>query len=1216
MPVPSVSTRGLGNMPGKGSVSLRTTIHRANRSPTLQTRTLWWWSRHSGESSSDENLEERLRRHEKIMRSRYSKSLRRKALWEREDSPLWPWRPSGRYWRTRYCDYKPSSSETDPKEEAGQDERAGYTGLGNSVRQDFESFKAAVDRAIAEDPYSALFGRRFRNRPSSDDDHGSWTSLWASSSNVQGADNGQGSTKPELPQQSQPLSTYVHDSRDTTKTAGRSENIQTAPPAHTTSFAANTDTRPVDSLSAEDYEFDPISMRKVPVKKPDVVREAREPVESPQTTKPKAVGETKKPFLESLFSEHGVDIPVKTYKPHKVYGYRAPAKTAEKTEEKTTPTASARRFDSSTRREFRDFMARVMGNSIDTTAQFTESNLQQTADEDVKKDVPTKKTREFPEFDATTPLFSGTTYEGRSKDSKVTEPGKQNWLVKEGFRSHNDDADNSQSMNDGDIPVKKYAGFQAVTDAYQSPRRRDHISQGISLKTSADRLEPALDRIQAKPSTESADAPFRLETSLDRRSNTKNSAAEQEQHPQEAKVFTSPISTTEEDLDLLRASDVRAATRSARLTKQEKDSMKKDAREKLEADFVARENEKTELTAASTPSASSKLTQGLNTVWDHVREYPNGIVAKTMKSMEAFNSNYKKYLRPNKGLTEKLVFKDESLSKVASIYKTKAPTSRSRPFTPSPEVVKAEEQRELRIAALKEATDMAKKQSAKTNAQLSKLSQDIQMVYESEYGPIEVNHRQSVKGDAATETTSASPAPTHAPSNKPHPLLSASVKPGVKTNQVIDKHVSEFEPKIAELVDNAKQIRKAILESHIELGAIRARYQASSTSLGAVLDGTKEVRRELHEVKQAIRAIESGRPETVWNAPNAACSNFGKKRIDLRAEDSSVVPTRTAEASNKGIVNERGGGETSIREAVKEGAEKSVPEPVFTPDGSPEWNDEQPPSIESLRTKKFDSAYVILAYDSAAGKVEISPMNEPTKQSSKSADAVGILSRLNHAPEFLKHFATLKRAGYSLFNGSEDMLIFKKKQPEPLPGLRSATSTANAVISPATPQPNTDITHKEQDNETATVLNQIPAKVEPVEEPAAATAPRSRPSTTYDNLPKVRRQESVFSGTLRPSAASSSGGDNDGYSHARSEASGPAGTENSVWNRITRGVRQTVLTIAALCGGAYAIGFIAEGMGAQAQKQNGIDDAQVSGPRKRIVMTGQRPGIFSTESSR
>lgn len=1143
------------------------------------------------------------------MRSRYSKTLKRRALWEREDSPLWPWRSSDRYWRTRYCDYKPPASEAPTQEGATQDEHAGHRTLRNSVQHDFEAFKAAIDRAIAEDPYGTLFGRRFRNRPTSSGNHGSWTSLWTSSSNEKKVDDGQGAVKPGSAQENQPLSANDQDTQDFTKTTAGFEKVQHSSFDDTSSLAAHTDKKSTDSAPGEDYEFDPISMRKVPIKKPDDVLELKRPLNPVETTPPAAADDTRKPLLESLFSEHGVNIPVKTYKPHKVYGYDSPEKGAEKTEAKATPTTFQKGLDSSTKREFRNLMARVKGNSIDTTAQFTERNLKRTADEDAQEDVSTKRTREFPELDDDAPLFSGTTYEARSHDGSIAEPGKQDWLAREGFRPRKDGSDSSPSEAVGTNPVQKYAGFRPVNDESQSTKPKDEMSEGVSIKTSVDKLEPALDRIQAKISNGSNDAPFRLETSLDRRSNTKRSVPEIKRDTQDANPLTPPISASEEDMDLLRASDVRAATRSARLTKQEKDDAKNDAREKLEADFVARQNEKIEINSASAPSSTGKLAKSLNTVWDHVREYPDGIVAKTMKSVEAFNSNYKKYIRPDKGLTEKLVFKDSSLSKVASIYKDKTGTPRSKPFTPSPEVVRAEEERELRTAALKEETDKVQRESEKANTQLSRLSQDIQTVYEDEYGAIDVNHRQPTKADDAIEAPLPSSSPA-TPKDKPHPLLSASVKPGVTTSHVIDKHVREFEPRYAELVDKAKQLRKAVSEAHSELETIRSRFQPSSTSWGAVLDGTKEVRRELHEVKQAIRALESGRPATVWNAPNAACSNFGRKRIDLRTEEASVSPAATAEISGKGVSDQKDGKQSSTMETVEQATEKSVPEPIFTPPGSPEWNDEQPPSVESLRTKNFDSAYVILAYDSAAGRVEISPMNEPSKQSSKSADAVGILAKLNHAPEFLKHFTTLKRAGYSLFNGSEDMLILKKKQPEILSGLKSATSTAAVATPTANPEAAPEITRLPKD---------VAAESNSVKDTAASTGVPSRPSAAYDNLPKVRRQESVFSGTLRPgaaAAASSSGGGSDGYTDAQTEANGPAGTEYNLWKRVTRGLRRAVLTIAALGGGAYAIGFIAEGMGAQAQKQNGIDDGLVHGARKRIVMTGQRPGIFSTESSR
>ena len=58
----------------------------------------------------------------------------------------------------------------------------------------------------------------------------------------------------------------------------------------------------------------------------------------------------------------------------------------------------------------------------------------------------------------------------------------------------------------------------------------------------------------------------------------------------------------------------------------------------------------------------------------------------------------------------------------------------------------------------------------------------------------------------------------------------------------------------------------------------------------------------------------------------------------------------------------------------------------------------------------------------------------------------------------------------------------------------------------------------------------------------------------------------------------------------------------------------TTLTVGA---GAYVVGVVAEGLDAKTQQKasRSVDGAE-AGPRKKIVMSGQRPGIFSTESSR
>jgi hypothetical protein len=116
----------------------------------------------------------------------------------------------------------------------------------------------------------------------------------------------------------------------------------------------------------------------------------------------------------------------------------------------------------------------------------------------------------------------------------------------------------------------------------------------------------------------------------------------------------------------------------------------------------------------------------------------------------------------------------------------------------------------------------------------------------------------------------------------------------------------------------------------------------------------------------------------------------------------------------------------------------------------------------------------------------------------------------------------------------------------------------------------------------------------------------------------VRRQEKAFPSAIQPNAATSSSGTLEGNPIAPQPGTEYTKTEKeNIWRWFTRAIRRTVLTVTAVAAGAYSIGVVAEGLGAHAQQQKGIENGDTPGPRKRIVYeAGQRPGIYSTESSR
>ena len=282
----------------------------------------------------------------------------------------------------------------------------------------------------------------------------------------------------------------------------------------------------------------------------------------------------------------------------------------------------------------------------------------------------------------------------------------------------------------------------------------------------------------------------------------------------------------------------------------------------------------------------------------------------------------------------------------------------------------------------------------------------------------------------------------------------------------------------------------------------------------------------------------------------------------------------------------------------------------------PSRSGESVPSVEEVQPTKFDSPYLILAFEPSTKKVTFSPMSQPNMDMPKSTNMIHLLGGLKNASEFLKHFQAMHDQGYSLYNGIGDMLIFQKEQllqdtasakpqiPADLPSV-AEKATPTPVSEPALPQP---------EKKAATVLEELPTELDPPPGPAAPTAPTPRPFT---NKPKVRRQEVVFSGTIRPNAASvPSRASEEKPSPSKPRTESSEGQKQSLWRHFTRAIRRTVLTVTALAAGAYTIGFVAEGLGAHAQQQKGVENADAPGPRKRIVMTGQRPGIYSTESSR
>ena len=492
---------------------------------TVSVRNLWWWSRRN-EWSADEDLEERLLRHQKIMRNNYSKFLRRRSIWEAAENTRSPvWARSRQWLVTRWADKKALSYQRALQAEM-QDpgKRSEHERPWKEWDRDYDKLKARIDEAVERDPYGTLFGRHLRGPPSPN--NSSWISSFSwvygpsrsisqSTSDASASNNSQ-HTKPDA---------------DATRYSSQ-RTIFSVPPR----VPNDAETKQTSQADPE-YEFDPISMRKVQKQK------ATSPDPTPSSMAPTSTAPPKRAFLETLFSEHGVDIPVKTYKPHKVYGHGGSEPKADVVVKETAtakPRSSGIGLESSRLRDLQALKLQILGTNIDTTAEYGGKYKVATDPEPIHLRsatleptgaTPDKETSKMHDVkdtsgEDTATLFTGTTYDVKAKaiaSSPTPKPSfKTSWLQKEGFQT---------------LP-------QALSNP-EANRTEPASSTRILTKVSSSRIEPALDRAKASEvKTRSKGEPVPL--------NEKTTRGKEA-----------------EDVDLLRASDVRAGTRSARMTRSE-----------------------------------------------------------------------------------------------------------------------------------------------------------------------------------------------------------------------------------------------------------------------------------------------------------------------------------------------------------------------------------------------------------------------------------------------------------------------------------------------------------------------------------------------------------------------------------------------------------------------------------------------------------------------
>ena len=1086
------------------------------------------------------------------------------------------------HWVRRWQNGEPLSTSTrlnarvhDHKE----DDRPLTRPMENQYSEEFAQFRAAVDK----DPFAAVFGRRLESPPTTN--NSSWTSLsWVF-----------GPIKQDVAPAADPPNKPSASTGDN-KASSEAVNI----PVKTSSMKPPLETTSTSSVAAEEYEFDPISMKKVPKRSKAIEVNPTTPVMNPKAQ----IVETaeKKPFLQTLFAEHGaVDIPVKTFKPHKVHGYSNKDPKEASKEAQAAKEKERKSLESHQRERLRTQRARSLGNAVgpndfcDKFHKETPPKAEETAKSEplkaVETDKPLRKTAQPTEDNA--PLFSGTTYASRSELTDEIRPAaKSDWLQKEGFRVHPLQVPEPQTSNSG-----------------------RNVSARVNVQSSpAARIEPSLDRIAPKASKDA------LEKSS-------------EQLAQNDQV---------EDLDLLRASDVRARAQGLRKTKQDSLVNKQARRQKLEADYVLRQqvsgDHKTGLPEGI--SSSKRLQEGLNNLWNRVKGQPQYVnLANTIKSMGVFQDAWKQYpQQASKDPNERLQFKDAALSKTPSIYRKvkRLPYQTNDAFTPSIEVVEAERASQARTAAVKAEIENAKDQEIEKQRQATELATEIRKAYETEYGAIDINHRQVGIGKQEkspttlpTQTSDAiaqqAPEETKSIKQETERLIEElkqnrrvlhevslqvralrSRRPPTYWSQGMDSSPSGLRSIIAERLEEARKLKAApvhnltgaetaaqeisvYVKSVVETNRRSAESQAAEAFKAMRLNSVRAMERKAEEASKAMRSTSVQAVERKAEEASKAVRLKSVQAVERKAVESSEEAlaandaAKWRKAAEEQILESRRKSmnaqpESMSPEAVSErqqaGVAKTLPR-MALPDRT------AASAPKSTSPKTTPAMYKVLAYDSSTLQVTTA-----TTTSSLAATVSGdgdletpqnpteVLARLNNPAKFMPYFQNLEEQGYEIVSGGGDILVFKK--------VRDAVVASAADTKNPSPMQDTLESLAGPERDAATVLDEIPATPAP-----APTAPPVRPA-------KVKRQEDVFSGSGTK------------WHEEESQSSSSTGqASEGAWFRFRRGVRRVFFTGLATAGVAYTIGAVAENFGAQSPK---YDEGHVRRPG--------RPGIYSTESSR
>ncbi|KAI9821166.1 MAG: hypothetical protein M1827_003900 [Pycnora praestabilis] len=970
-----------------------------------QYRSFWWRRNAAWASCLDADFQKHIERRHRILKHKYAQALYRKSTWDLEQpsdqsQPQWGWRLASSWGKSggRWI----SVNELPQDKEKVELKQDGCSRQERVARR-IEDIKKQVD----EDPFGAIFGKRFERS-----NHKPGISRWS------------------------PLNWGCAETQFRPEVVGHVVEPQEA----NTPFALRTsrDVRPASTVQydasvvmADDYEFDPISMRKLP-------KSDRTQISSDMAS------------IET--NDQASSIPVKTFGGN--------------------PVTSAMTVEKSISKDQSPAMEKP--NTLSTTS---------------SGDLRSRGLNDFAEA---------------STDS--ANRSSRDWLSKEGFGRWIHRApvsDHSPRSSQNGAMTSKHPHSEGLPGSSSQPNYT--IQQhSAAYKSSSPTL--ATSKRQLKYDVE------------------------------ESKV---------EDLDLLRPSDVRAASGVTKRQIQQTEAVKRKKREDLENDYDKTVGNEIYNASQGRQTSSSgekglhkpasdrtdafgydRSPQGLelsyaNELENRVQTLENSYAAE-IEEQEAdrFHAEVDGFDRPPKGLETSYISKNElndrletSCSKELKAHKAAVEAVEVDGFSKEPQGLETSFAREMEMRGEGDMSanviDFAtrdrwyKKKAPHAEAKKSQKLRDRQLIrqirgiYEDSYGVIDTKHQQGVPKEEKQADI---------------PLMAALNEYEGSIGANAYEFTAGSYPLEQDILAQAKSyiIGGPVIHEESRYGSpeeLAMRWEEAEQMLHEeVAEGANVI----HEVRSHINHFDEmlSLHERLKKSANII-QDLSREIESVKTSQSSIIPLAEADAET------------------------------------------QPHKIVVV------AGYVILAYDPATKEIT-SAETVSSSPSSISSTAEKVLSpsevllRLSHPAKFLPYISPLKESGFQIISGKGDVLIFKKIDEGSWSIDQSAFVMMFKKNNPTTTPDGPTFPRGPVQSNTIFPPSLLKTATPP------STAPKA-PTPSNQSSEKVKREEDVFSGSSRR-------WEDGGAAAGKSKQKGP-------FRRATRRVFWVGVWTAGCC---YAVGVVAE----------------------------------------